>query len=93
VEDQMNGEGYEGLLQLASFHPKYQFGGTPADAAENFTNRSPFPILHLLRENSVSKALDHHSAPDQIPERNIQLMKEKGSAHWKNILKAIKAIH
>jgi hypothetical protein len=69
---------YEGIYQLASFHPQYQFGGTEVDDASNFTNRSPYPILHLLREESLEKALEHYDAPEDIPERNIKVAEEQG---------------
>ncbi len=67
---------WEGVYQVASFHPHYQFAGThPADA-ENLTNRAPYPILHILREASVEQALDAYDDAAQIPERNIRRMNE-----------------
>lgn len=60
-----------GDYQVASFHPQYQFAGTMPGDAENLTNRSPYPLLHLLREDSVEAALDSHPDPDSIPESNI----------------------
>ncbi|WLD59286.1 DUF1415 domain-containing protein [Salinispirillum sp. LH 10-3-1] len=57
--------------QIASFHPHYQFGGTESDDAENLTNRAPFPILHLLREDSVALAVARHGDSASIPEANI----------------------
>lgn len=77
---------FEGVFQVASFHPDYQFGGTQPDDAENYTNRSPYPILHILREESLERAIEHHSAIDQIPVRNIALMKEMGSERLKELL-------
>lgn len=70
--------GLRGTLQLASFHPEYRFAGTRADDVTNFTNRSPYPMLHLLRESSVSRAIA--SGPDarQICERNISTMRRLG---------------
>ena len=65
---------YEGIFQLASFHPQYQFAGTAADAAENYTNRSPYPIIHILREASITKALENYPNPETIPVRNIALL-------------------
>ena len=62
-------------LQIASFHPDYQFAETQPDDAENFTNRSPYPMLHLLREASVSRATEHHPDPAAIPDRNIALLR------------------
>ncbi len=58
--------------QVASFHPQYQFAGTEPEDAENFTNRSPVPLLHLLREDSVEAAVDSHPDPDSIPLANIR---------------------
>jgi hypothetical protein len=69
---------YEGVYQLASFHPNYQFGGTEIDDASNFTNRSPYPILHLLREERIEDALEHYESPEDIPERNIKVAEEQG---------------
>jgi hypothetical protein len=64
--------GWEGEYQVASFHPNYCFADTEPDDPENLTNRSPYPILHILREASISKALDAYADPDQIPAKNIQ---------------------
>jgi len=73
-------QGYEGQYQIASFHPHYQFAGTQAEDAENYTNRSPFPLLHLLRERSLEQAIASYPNPEQIPERNIALMNTMGTA-------------
>lgn len=67
--------GLEGVYQIASFHPQYQFEGCDADDVENFTNRSPYPMLHLLREQSLDRVLADFANPEQIPLRNIELMK------------------
>lgn len=69
----------DGIFQVASFHPDYRFAGTGPDDAENYTNRSPFPMLHLLREDRVALAVDSHPDPDAIPARNIALMQELGA--------------
>ena len=69
---------FEGTYQVASFHPDYQFSGTEADAAENYTNRSPYPMLHLLREESLERAIAEHPDINQIPARNIALMNSIG---------------
>lgn len=66
----------EGIIQIASFHPDYQFAGTETEDAENYTNRSPYPMLHLLREASVEKAISTFIHVERIPERNIETMKE-----------------
>lgn len=65
---------WEGVYQVASFHPNYQFGGTQPDDQENLTNRSPYPVLHLIREASLEQALQHHPDPEGIPQRNIELV-------------------
>lgn len=62
---------YQGIFQVASFHPNYQFGGTQPEDAENLTNRAPYPILHLIREASLERVLKHYPNPEQIPENNI----------------------
>jgi len=72
-------QGYEGRYQIASFHPHYQFAGTDVDDAENYTNRSPFPLLHLLREDSLEHAIANYPDTDNIPARNINLMNEIGT--------------
>lgn len=79
VDDWLVSEGLEGEFQVASFHPDYQFAGTAAADAENFTNRSPFPMLHLLRESSVEWAIASHPNVHSIPENNIETMRRLGS--------------
>ncbi len=71
-------EGYEGVYQLASFHPEYCFDGADKDDAANYTNRSVYPMLHLLREDSITKALSLYKHPEVIPDNNIKLAREKG---------------
>lgn len=66
--------GWEGEFQVATFHPEYQFEGTDAQDAENLTNRSPYPILHLLREQSLENMLARYPDSDEIPENNIRRM-------------------
>ena len=79
-------QGYAGEFQVASFHPHYQFAGTPVDAAENYTNRSPYPMLHLLREEELARALNSYPRPDKIPERNIRTLNELGAVHLREVL-------
>ncbi len=67
--EQMN---YQGVFQVASFHPDYQFAGTLPEEAENLTNRSPYPILHLIREASLERVLKHYPNPENIPDTNIK---------------------
>jgi len=64
----------EGILQIASFHPAYQFEGTEKDDISNYTNRSPYPMIHLIREDSVYAARQHHPDIESIPQRNIDLL-------------------
>ncbi|MFN0173219.1 MAG: DUF1415 domain-containing protein [Saprospiraceae bacterium] len=71
-------QGYEGVYQIASFHPDYCFAGADEDDPANYTNRSPYPMLHLLREDSISKVLDHYIDPEGIPDRNIAFAQGKG---------------
>jgi hypothetical protein len=75
--------GLEGEIQIASFHPHYQFAGTRPEDIENHTNRSPYPTLHLLREASVERALDGVSNPESIYENNIRRLRELGIAGWR----------
>jgi hypothetical protein len=71
--------GLRGVIQLASFHPGYQFAGTAPDAVENYTNRSPYPMLHLLREASVSAATSGARHPaGAIPRRNVEVLRGLG---------------
>lgn len=77
---------YEGIYQLATFHPDYCFGDVATTDPSNFTNRSPYPILHLLREESIEKALDHYEDPAAIPDKNIALAREKGTTVLQKIL-------
>ncbi len=80
--------GLEGVLQIASFHPDYQFGGTAPDDIENYTNRSPYPCLHLLRESSIGRAVAAIPDPAQIYERNMQTLNQLGLAGWKRLMQA-----
>jgi hypothetical protein len=71
-----------GELQVASFHPDYAFADCAADAIENFTNRSPYPMLHLLRESSVEAAIDAYPDTEQIYEKNIETLRSLGLPGW-----------
>ncbi|WOT04145.1 DUF1415 domain-containing protein [Shewanella youngdeokensis] len=79
-------QGYEGQYQLASFHPDYCFEGEPQDSAANYTNRSPYPTLHIIREASMELALANYADPESIPERNIAFAERKGSAFFMQLL-------
>jgi uncharacterized protein len=72
----------DGEIQFASFHPDYQFGGTQKEDPTNNTNRSPFPMMHLLREDSIDRALESDQSADAIIERNTSTMRELGQAGW-----------
>ena len=76
----------DGVLQVASFHPHYQFAGTEPDDAENLTNRAPHPILHLLREDSIDRAVAAYPQPDAIIERNVATMRELGTEGFRKLL-------
>jgi len=78
--------GLEGVYQIASFHPNYQFEGTKTDDAENYTNRSPYPMLHLIREASLERVIADFPDVDQIPLRNIALMNELGQDKLRALL-------
>jgi hypothetical protein len=71
--------GVEGVFQVASFHPDYQFAGTAPGDAENYSNRSPYPLLHLLREESIEAAINAFPDIDGVPERNIQRLRQIGA--------------
>ncbi|WP_372743462.1 DUF1415 family protein, partial [Neptunomonas sp.] len=70
--------GLSGIFQLASFHPAYLFAGVDADDLSHWTNRSPFPMVHIIREGQMSRVLMHYENPEEIPERNIKLLRELG---------------
>lgn len=72
----------QGEIQVASFHPDYQFAGTMPDDISNYTNRSPYPTLHLLREASIDRAVDAFPDPEVIVERNVTTLDALGHAGW-----------
>jgi hypothetical protein len=74
--------GLEGVIQLANFHPQYQFEGTAADDITNFTNRSPYPTLHLLREVSIDRAVQAHPDTSAIYEANMRTLRQLGHDGW-----------
>jgi uncharacterized protein len=75
-----------GELQIASFHPAYQFAGSAPNDVHNYTNRSPYPMLHLLRESSVTRAVNGYPAIGEIGERNMATLRELGHAGWRALL-------
>ena len=72
--------GLEGVIQLASFHPDYQFAGEPVDAASHFSNRSPWPTIHLIREDMLERVLQGFPDPEGIPDRNVERLEQMGRA-------------
>lgn len=78
AQDLLSEAGFEGVLQLAHFHPDYLFADEPPEDASHFSNRAPHPTLHLLREASVSHALDRYPQPQRIPARNITRLRAMG---------------
>ena len=77
----------DGVVQVASFHPNYQFAGTEPDDIENCTNRSPYPMLHLLREDSVARAVAAYPDPDAIVERNLDTLRRLGHDGWEKLFR------
>jgi len=77
--------GFTGTIQVASFHPQYRFADTEPDAIENFSNRSPYPMLHLLREESVERAIAAFADVARIPERNIETLRSIGHDGWRRL--------
>jgi hypothetical protein len=77
--------GYEGIYQIASFHPEYLFSGAPASDPANYTNRSLYPMLQVLRESGITKALEGFAHPEKIPQRNIEFAGQKGLAYMQRL--------
>ena len=77
--------GYEGVFQIASLHPQYEFAGSQPDDIANFTNRAPYPTLHLLRESSIDRAVAAFPDAADIFERNIETMQHLGHAGWRKL--------
>ncbi len=89
AENLLTKNNYEGIYQIASFHPKYMFAGSDENDHSNYTNRSPYPMLHFLREESVTKAIAGYTNIENVPKRNIAFTKEKGLAYMQQLLKSI----
>ena len=83
AEGVIDEHGLEGVIQLASFHPQFQFDGTEVDDISNYTNRAPFTCLHLLREDSVARAVEAFPQADAIFETNIATLEKLGFPGWK----------
>ncbi|MFK8029302.1 MAG: DUF1415 domain-containing protein [Gammaproteobacteria bacterium] len=89
ADDLLDILGLAGTLQIASFHPDYQFADTSPEDASNYTNRSPYPLLHILRESSVQRAVEQHPDVDAIPDANIAKLEALGTERIQTLLKAI----
>ena len=87
AEDALEEMGLEGVLQIASFHPQFQFADTDADDITNATNRSPHPTLHLLREDSVERAVAAFPEAESIFERNVETLQRLGPEGWKMLFR------
>ena len=85
AEDILADLGLEGELQIASFHPRYQFLDTEPDDISNATNWAPYPTLHLLREDSIDRAVEAYPDPDAIVERNYATLRQLGHAGWQRL--------
>ena len=86
ADDLLTDLALQGIVQIASFHPDYQFGGTAPDDVQNYTNRSPNPMLHLIREDSLARAIGAYPDVAQIPTRNVALMQSMGSTKARALL-------
>jgi hypothetical protein len=82
ADRQLRKRGLEGVIQLASFHPQFRFEGTDENDITNFTNRSPYPIVHLLREASIDRAVEAFPRPESIYEANMETLRAMGRAGW-----------
>lgn len=87
ADDALEALGLEGEIQVASFHPDYQFDDSNPDDIENYSNRSPYPMLHLLREDSVERAVEAFPDPDAIVERNFETLQRLGLDGLRKLLK------
>ncbi len=83
-------QGYEGIFQLANFHPEYCFAGENTDDPANYTNRFLYPMLHVIRESSIERVLKSYRRPENIPKRNMQYARDKGNKKMKAMLDACK---
>lgn len=77
--------GYDGIFQIASLHPQYEFAGSDADDIDNFSNRAPYPTLHLLREASIDRAVAAFPDAADIFERNIETLQKLGHDGWRRL--------
>ncbi len=80
LEEAIDKAGLAGVIQVASFHPDYRFGGVTPDDPANFSNRSPYPMFHLIREDLLEEVLSRYPDPEKIPERNVARLRKLGKA-------------
>ncbi len=85
AEQLLQQEGWSGIYQVASFHPDYLFADAPQDDKANWSNRSPYPLLHLIRESTISAAIEAHPDIDRIPQRNIKTLRALSDRHMQKI--------
>lgn len=85
----LDAQGWRGTFQLASFHPDYRFADAEEDDRANFTNRAPYPLLHLLREDSVTRAVETVADPAAIPKRNARLLREMSESEFRRLFAAV----
>ena len=88
MEGALDEAGLAGVIQVASFHPDYRFAGAAADDPANYTNRSPLPMFHLIREDGLAAALESYPRPERIPVRNIRRLRELGVGGIRTVLDA-----
>jgi len=86
IENLLDEHNLVGEIQIATFHPHYQFAGSAADDASNYSNRSPYPMLHFIREAQLEEVIAHYPNPERIPQRNIQHLTELGLEQLQNRL-------
>jgi uncharacterized protein len=92
-EEFLADQDYEGVYQIASFHPEYVFEGEEVDDPANYTNRSLYPMIHILRESSITNALENFDHPERIPQKNIEFARKKGLAQMQLLRESCFTIH
>jgi uncharacterized protein len=93
VDKVLRGCKLDGIIQIASFHPQFQFAGTEVDDITNYTNRAPYPTLHLIREASIDRAVEAFPKAETIFEANMQTLKELGQAGWEALAVGPSTMH
>jgi uncharacterized protein len=90
IDDALARANLEGWVQIASFHPDYRFADVDPDDPANYTNRSPYPMFHFIREEALTRALESYPQPEAIPERNVALLRQLGATDMERRLAAIR---